>query len=96
MKVKALMYLFYNNSSYRPGDTAEVDKKEAARLIEIGAVSLVDQKEDGEEAVEAKEEENDKPDYNRLTVDQIRQMLDDEGINYPDEAKKSDLIELLN
>ena len=94
MKVKALMYLFYNNSSYRPGDMAEVDKKEAARLVEIGAVSLVGQKEDSEEGVE--EEEKDKPDYNRLTVNQIRQMLDDEGINYPDEAKKPELIELLN
>lgn len=34
-------------------------------------------------------------DYSQYTVVELKQMLDDRGISYPSNAKKQDLIDLL-
>lgn len=34
-------------------------------------------------------------DYSQYTVVELKQMLDDQGISYPSNAKKQDLIDLL-
>ena len=64
----------------------ELSKKEA--LDEV-------KEETTDEAIEKTYIEEDKIDYSKLKVDELKNLLDEKGIEYDSKAKKEDLIKLL-
>lgn len=68
----------------------EVLNKEALDEVKEESIESISQKEVGNET-----EEEDKIDYSKLKVDELKNLLDEKEIEYDSKAKKEDLIKLL-
>lgn len=91
MKVKTTSSFYVVNIGvFDFNQVVEFDDELAKRLIEQGVV--VEHIDDNK--LEKKEEV--KQDYNKLTIKELKELLQEKGIEIPKGAKKADLINLLN
>ena len=91
MKVKTTSSFYVVNIGvFDFNQVVELNDELAKRLIEQGVV--VEHIDDNK--LEKKEEV--KQDYNKLTIKELKELLQKKGIEIPKGAKKADLINLLN
>lgn len=91
MKVKTTSSFYVVNIGvFDFNQVVEFDDELAKRLIEQGVVV----KHIDDNKLEKKEEV--KQDYNKLTIKELKELLQEKGIEIPKGAKKADLINLLN
>lgn len=91
MKVKTTSSFYVVNIGvFDFNQVVEFDDELAKRLIEQGVV--VEHTDDNKS--EKKEEV--KQDYNKLTIKELKELLQEKGIEIPKGAKKADIINLLN
>lgn len=91
MKVKTTSSFYVVNIGvFDFNQVVEFDDELAKKLIEQGVV--VEHIDDNK--LEKKEEV--KQDYNKLTIKELKELLQEKGIEIPKGAKKADLINLLN
>ena len=80
----------YNGKLYTSGTVVEVDEKDVAEFKKHGW-QIVGEGEHKQE--DDKKEE--KQDFSKLTVAQLKALLTEKGIEFQDNAKKADLLALL-
>ena len=78
--------VIYEDEFYFPGDTIDdMDDKEALRILEGGYARLAD-----EDAVIARTSS-----FKDMTKAELKKLLDKLEVDYPSDARKADLIELV-
>jgi hypothetical protein len=81
-----------NKKTYRPGESLDVSEAEAKRLIAIGAVrtSVAE-----EEMAPEEEIAETAAGLESMTVTQLKESLAERGVDVPKDARKAELVELL-
>lgn len=94
--LKALTPIKHDGELYLPGEGFSADELSAKRLLELGAVEVIEETEEiivkTEEIIEETEEFKD---LSVLTVAELQDILNERGIEYKAKAKKEELIELI-
>lgn len=85
--MKTLKFLKYKGKFYPAGSTIEVDSADIPNFVERGLVTP--------SAVEEPDESDNNPTTDELTVAEIKELLDEAGIEYNARARKEDLLALL-
>lgn len=75
----------YNGKMYVSGQVVEVAEKDVADFKKHGWEIVKDKK----------QEDAGKQDYSKLTVAQMKEVLTEKGIEFDDNAKKAELLALL-
>ena len=83
-QVKVLTPFVSNFQSFRKGQIIDLDDIQAEQFSKHDLVEIIEQKE--EEII----------DYSKLKVAELKELLNDRGIEIPKGAKKADLISLLS
>ena len=83
-QVKVLTPFVSNFQSFRKGQIIDLDDIQAEQFSKHDLVEIIEQKE--EEVI----------DYSKLKVAELKELLNDRGIEIPKGAKKADLISLLS
>ena len=82
-QVKVLTPFVSNFQSFRKGQIIDLDDIQAEQFSKHDLVEIIEQKE--EEII----------DYSKLKVAELKELLNEKGIEIPKGAKKADLINLL-
>lgn len=90
--MKALKFLKYKGEFYQPGSKIVVDKADVEEFITKGLIFAPNLPEE-EEFVEVEEVEEDNE--VNLTKAEIRELLDEAGVDYNPKANKDELLALL-
>lgn len=98
MKLKAITWIHLGgNEVYAPGETFTTSKEEAERFLSLQCVEALD---DVEEAAIADRDfegfAEKEADLSSWTVKELKEKLDEMGISYPSNAKKEELVSLLD
>ena len=91
-KVKVLQPFIMDNKAYKKSMIIEMEDEKINSFISHNLIELVE--EHIEEIQEQEEEEV--IDYSKLKVAELKELLNDKGIEIPKGAKKADLISLLS
>ena len=83
-QVKVLTPFVSNFQSFRKGQIIDLDDIQAEQFSKHDLVEIIEQKE--EEII----------DYSKLKVAELKELLNEKGIEIPKGAKKADLINLLS
>ena len=83
-QVKVLTPFVSNLQSFRKGQIIDLDDIQAEQFSKHDLVEIIEQKE--EEII----------DYSKLKVAELKELLNEKGIEIPKGAKKADLISLLS
>ena len=83
-QVKVLTPFVSNFQSFRKGQIIDLDDIQAEQFSKHDLVEIIEQKE--EEVI----------DYSKLKVAELKELLNERGIEIPKGAKKADLISLLS
>ena len=83
-QVKVLTPFVSNFQSFRKGQIIDLDDIQAEQFSKHDLVEIIEQKE--EEII----------DYSKLKVAELKELLNERGIEIPKGAKKADLISLLS
>ena len=83
-QVKVLTPFVSNFQSFRKGQIIDLDDIQAEQFSKHDLVEIIEQKE--EEII----------DYSKLKVAELKELLNEKGIEIPKGAKKADLISLLS
>lgn len=98
MKLKAITWIHLGgNEVYAPGEAFTASKEEAERFLSLQCVEALDE---AEEVVisdrDFKGFVEKKVDLSSWTVKELKEKLDEMGISYPSNAKKEELVSLLD
>lgn len=98
MKLKAITWIHLGgNEVYAPGETFTTSKEEAERFLRLQCVEALD---DVKEVVIAdfdfKGFVEKEVGLSSWTVKELKEKLDEMGISYPSNAKKEELVSLLD
>lgn len=98
MKLKAITWIHLGgNEIYAPGETFTTSKEEAERFLSLQCVEVLSK---AEEVVitngDFKDFVEKKVDLSSWTVKELKEKLDEMGISYPSNAKKEELVSLLD
>ena len=87
-QVKVLTPFVSNFKSFKKGQIIDLDDIQAEQFTKHGLVEIIEQKEEVqiEEVI----------DYSKLKVAELKELLNEKGIEIPKGAKKADLISLLS
>ena len=87
-QVKVLTPFVSNFKSFKKGQIIDLDDIQAEQFTKHGLVEIIEQKEEvqTEEVI----------DYSKLKVAELKELLNEKGIEIPKGAKKADLISLLS
>ena len=91
-KVKVIQPFIMDNKVYKKSMIIEMEDEKINSFISHNLIELVE--EHIEEIQEQEEEEV--IDYSKLKVAELKELLNDKGIEIPKGAKKADLISLLS
>lgn len=91
-QVKVLTPFFSNFQSFKKGQIIDLDDIQAELFSKHGLVEIIEQKEE----VQIEEPKEEVIDYSKLKVAELKELLNDKGIEIPKGAKKADLISLLS
>lgn len=91
-QVKVLTPFVSNFQSLRKGQIIDLDDIQAEQFSKHGLVEIVEQKEE----VQTEELKEEVIDYGKLKVSELKELLNERGIEIPKGAKKADLISLLS
>ena len=83
-QVKVLTPFVSNFKSFKKGQIIDLDDIQVEQFSKHGLVEIIEQKE--EEII----------DYSKLKVAELKELLNEKGIEIPKGAKKADLISLLS
>ena len=83
-QVKVLTPFVSNFQSFRKGQIIDLDDIQAEQFSKHDLVEIIEQKE--EEII----------DYSKLKIAELKELLNERGIEIPKGAKKADLISLLS
>ena len=67
----------------------------SGQVIEVDAKHVEEFKKHGWQVVDGKKQEPKTPDYSKLTVNKLKALLTEKGIEFKPDAKKDELIALL-
>lgn len=84
---------FYEEGEYYPRPDFSVSDSRISELLGKGVIAQEDKK-PTPEATEAPAEETEKP-IDKLKISELKEQLDAQGISYDADAKKADLVALL-
>ena len=84
---------FYEEGEYYPRPDFSVSDSRISELLGKGVIAQEDKK-PAPEATEAPVEEAEKP-IDKLKISELKEQLDAQGISYDADAKKADLVALL-
>lgn len=87
---KALQFIKYNGEYLQAGDLVEVAEKDIKVLVETGLIAPEVEVPSSPPPFDPKQSE-----YFELTVDELKEILVEEGIEFPAKANKEDLVILL-
>lgn len=98
MKLKAITWIHLGgNEIYAPGETFTTSEEEAERFLSLRCVeALEDEKEVGIADRDFKNFAEKEVDLSSWTVKKLKEKLDEMGIDYPSNAKKEELVSLLD
>ena len=87
-QVKVLTPFVSNFKTFKKGQIIDLDDIQAEQFTKHGLVEIIEQKEEvqTEEVI----------DYSKLKVAELKELLNERGIEIPKGAKKADLIGLLS
>ena len=91
-QVKVLTPFVSNFKSFKKGQIIDLDDIQAELFSKHGLVEIIEQKEE----VQTEEPKEEVFDYSKLKVAELKELLNNEGIEIPKGAKKADLISLLS
>lgn len=91
-QVKVLTPFVSNLQSFKKGQIIDLDDLQAEQFLKHDLVEIIKQKEE----VQTKESKEEVVDYSKLKVAELKELLNDKGIEIPKGAKKADLISLLS
>ena len=91
-QVKVLTPFVSNLKSLRKGQIIDLDDIQAEQFSKHGLVEIIEQKEE----VQTEEPKEEVIDYSKLKVAELKELLNEKGIEIPKGAKKADLISLLS
>lgn len=91
-QVKVLTPFVSNLKSLRKGQIIDLDDIQAEQFSKHGLVEIIEQKEE----VQTEEPKEEVIDYSKLKVAELKELLNERGIEIPKGAKKADLISLLS
>ena len=89
-QVKVLTPFVSNFKSFKKGQIIDLDDLQSEQFLKHGLIEIIEQKE------EVQTEQKKVIDYNKLKVTELKELLNDKGIEIPKGAKKADLINLLS
>ena len=90
-KVKVLQPFIMDNKAYKKSMIIEMEDEKINSFISHNLIELVE-----EHIEEIQEQEEEVIDYSKLKVAELKELLNDKGIEIPKGAKKADLISLLS
>ena len=91
-QVKVLTPFVSNFKSFKKGQIIDLDDIQAEQFSKHGLVEIIEQKEE----VQTEEPKEEVIDYSKLKVAELKELLNEKGIEIPKGAKKADLISLLS
>ena len=91
-QVKVLTPFVSNLKSLRKGQIIDLDDIQAEQFSKHSLVEIIEQKEE----VQTEEPKEEVSDYSKLKVAELKELLNERGIEIPKGAKKADLISLLS
>ena len=91
-QVKVLTPFVSNFQSFRKGQIIDLDDIQAEQFSKHDLVEIIEQKEE----VQTEEPKEEVVDYSKLKVAELKELLNERGIEIPKGAKKADLISLLS
>ena len=89
-KVKVLQPFIMDNKAYKKCMIIEMEDEKINSFISHNLIELV------EEHIEEIQEQEEVIDYSKLKVAELKELLNEKGIEIPKGAKKADLISLLS
>ena len=89
-KVKVLQPFIMDNKAYKKSMIIEMEDEKINSFISHNLIELV------EEHIEEIQEQEEVIDYSKLKVAELKELLNEKGIEIPKGAKKADLISLLS
>ena len=90
-QVKVLTPFVSNFKSFKKGQIIDLDDIQVEQFSKHGLVEIIEQKEEVQT-----EEPKEIIDYSKLKVAELKELLNEKGIEIPKGAKKADLISLLS
>ena len=91
-QVKVLTPFVSNFKSFKKGQIIDLDDIQVEQFSKHGLVEIIEQKEE----VQTEEPKEEVIDYSKLKVAELKELLNEKGIEIPKGAKKADLISLLS
>ena len=91
-QVKVLTPFVSSLKSFKKGQIIDLDDIHAEQFLNHGLVEIIEQKEE----VQTEEPKEEVIDYSKLKVAELKELLNNKGIEIPKGAKKADLISLLS
>lgn len=91
-QVKVLTPFVSNLKSFKKGQVIDLDDLQSEQFLKHGLIEIIEQKEE----VQTEESKEEVIDYSKLKVAELKELLNDKGIEIPKGAKKADLISLLS
>ena len=91
-QVKVLTPFVSNFKSFKKGQIIDLDDIQVEQFSKHGLVEIIEQKEE----VQTEEPKEEVIDYSKLKVAELKELLNENGIEIPKGAKKADLISLLS
>ena len=92
-KVKVLQPFIMDNKAYKKCMIIEMEDEKINSFISHNLIELV---EEHIEEVQTEEPKEEVVDYSKLKVAELKELLNERGIEIPKGAKKADLINLLS
>ena len=92
-KVKVLQPFIMDNKAYKKCMIIEMEDEKINSFISHNLIELV---EEHIEEVQTEEPKEEVVDYSKLKVAELKEILNERGIEIPKGAKKADLINLLS
>ena len=92
-KVKVLQPFIMDNKAYKKCMIIEMEDEKINSFISHNLIELV---EEHIEEVQTEEPKEEVVDYSKLKVAELKELLNERGIEIPKGAKKADLISLLS
>ena len=91
-QVKVLTPFVSNFKSFKKGQIIDLDDIQVEQFSKHGLVEIIEQKEE----VQTEEPKEEVIDYSKLKVAELKELLNENGIEIPKGAKKADLSSLLS
>ena len=91
-QVKVLTPFVSNFKSFKKGQIIDLDDIQVEQFSKHGLVEIIEQKEE----VQTEEPKEEVIDYSKLKVAELKELLNEKGIEIQKGAKKADLISLLS